>query len=117
MICHNTKGERNMSVLHLSDGGFNAAVTTDQPALVDFWASWCGPCKMVSPVIEKLADEYEGKAVIAKVNVDDEPMLAQRFGVMSIPTVILFVDGQEAERKVGAAAYPEYCAMLDKVLG
>ena len=103
-----------MSVLHLSEGGFEAAVNSGKPALVDFWASWCGPCKMVSPIIEKLADEYEGTAVIAKVNVDDEPALAQRFGVMSIPTVVLFVNGQEVERKVGAASFPDYGARLDR---
>ena len=105
-----------MSVLHLSEGGFDAAVNSGQPALVDFWASWCGPCKMVRPIIEKLADQYEGKAVIAKVNVDDEQALAQRFGVMSIPTVVVFVNGKEVERKVGAASFPDYCAMLDRVL-
>ena len=67
-------------------------------AMVDFWADWCGPCKMLSPVIESLADQYEGKVLVGKVNVDEEPDLARRFGVMSIPTVVFLKNGQEFDR-------------------
>lgn len=71
-------------------------------ALVDFWAPWCGPCKMVAPVIEKLAEEYEGKAKIAKVNVDENEELSNRFDIMSIPTFIIFKNGQAVDKMVGA---------------
>ena len=72
-----------------------------QPVLVDFWASWCGPCKMLSPVISELADEYEGKVKVGKVNVDEQPELAAAFHVASIPTVVLFKDGEIADTSVG----------------
>ena len=105
-----------MSVLHLSEGAFEQAVNAGMPALVDFWASWCGPCKMVGPIIEQLAEKYDGRAVVAKVDVDSEGALAQRFGVMSIPTVVVFRDGKEVERMVGATTLDAYSEMLDKVL-
>ncbi len=82
--------------------------------MVDFWAEWCGPCKMAGPVIDQLAEEYQGKVVIAKVNVDQEPDVAGRFGVMSIPTVILFKDGKEVSRQVGFAGKQGYLDLLGK---
>ena len=81
--------------------------------MVDFWASWCGPCKMLSPVMEDLANKYEGKALVGKVNVDDEPGLAMRFGVMSIPTVVFLKDGKEFDRKVGVMPASAYTSVLD----
>ena len=81
--------------------------------MVDFWASWCGPCRMLGPTIEKLADQYEGKAIVGKVNTDEQPALAQRFGIMSIPTVIFFKDGREIDRKVGVMPAGAYTAVLD----
>ena len=72
------------------------------PVVVDFWAEWCGPCKMVAPILEEIAQEQAGSLAIAKLNVDDNPDIARRFGVMSIPTMIVFKDGQEAARIVGA---------------
>ena len=81
--------------------------------MVDFWASWCGPCRMLAPVIDDLANKYEGKAVIGKVNVDDEQALAMQYGVMSIPTVIFFKDGKELDRKVGVMPAEAYTAILD----
>lgn len=70
--------------------------------LVDFWASWCGPCRMVAPIIDEIADEYAGKAAVGKLNVDEETAIAQKYGVSSIPTMIIFKDGEEQERIVGA---------------
>lgn len=101
-----------MSVLHLTEGAFDQAIAQGT-ALVDFWATWCGPCKMLAPVIEELGDKYEGTAVIAKVDVDAEPGLAGRYGVMSIPTVILFKDGVEIDRKVGFMPVSAYTEILD----
>lgn len=92
-----------MALVHFSAEGFEKAVESGQLVLADFWATWCGPCRMIGPIIDKLAAEYEGKAVIGKVNVDDEPKLAAAHGVMSIPTVILFKDGKEISRQVGLA--------------
>lgn len=76
-------------------------IKSEQPVLVDFWASWCGPCKMLSPVISELAEEYEGRVKVGKVNVDEEPELASAFRVASIPTVVLFKDGEVKETSVG----------------
>ena len=91
-----------MSVKHFSNDTFQSEVLQGSgPILVDFWAPWCGPCKMLGPVIDGLADELSGKAVVGKVNIDDEPDLAAKYGVVTIPTIILFKDGQEVNRLVG----------------
>lgn len=103
--------------VHFNKEGFDKALAGGQLMLVDFWADWCGPCKMLAPVIEALGDEYEGKAIVGKINVDDEQELAIRYGVMSIPTVIVFKDGQEVARKVGVMPAGEFTAVLDNYLG
>lgn len=105
-----------MSVIHFSQEGFDKAVPAAPIAMVDFWAEWCGPCKMLGPTIEKLGEDYAGKALIGKVNVDDEPELAHRYGVMSIPTVIFFKDGVELERQVGLMPEEAYTQILDENL-
>ena len=87
--------------------------TPDTPVLVDFWATWCGPCRMVAPVIEQLAADYEGRAIVGKVDVDECGDLAMRYGVMSIPTVIFFKDGKEIDRKVGVMPAGAYTQVKD----
>mgnify|MGYP004493672933 FL=1 len=102
-----------MAAVHLKTADFDAAVSAAPLALVDFWASWCGPCKMLGPTIEELADAYAGRALVAKVNVDEEPDLARRFGVMSIPTVVVLKGGQELTRVVGVQPAAVFRRELD----
>ena len=91
------------STIILSEITFDEQVNgASTPILVDFWAEWCGPCKMIAPILDEIASEQEGKLTVAKLNVDDAPGIARRFGVMSIPTLILFNDGEPAKRVVGA---------------
>lgn len=98
---------------HFNLESFSKELNSGKLMMVDFWASWCGPCRMLSPVIEDLDKKYEGKAVIGKVNVDEEQELAIRYGVMSIPTVIFFKDGKEIDRKVGVMPDKAFAAVLD----
>ena len=106
-----------MAVIHITNENFETEVKkSDIPVLVDFWASWCGPCKMVAPVMDALAEEFDGKVKIAKVNVDDEGELALKFSVMSIPTVFLFQNGEIKDKAVGAYAADHYRGMIEKQL-
>ena len=98
---------------HFNMESFEAELNSGKLMMVDFWASWCGPCRMLSPVIDGLDKKYEGKAVIGKVNVDEEQELAIRYGVMSIPTVIFFKNGQEIGRKVGVMGDKAFSDVLD----
>jgi len=94
-----------MSAVHLTETNFeNEVVKSPVPVLVDFWAEWCGPCRMISPIIDQLATEYAGKLKVAKVNVDDNQELAMRFSVMSIPTLIVFKNGNPVDQIVGAVS-------------
>lgn len=90
----------------------NEVMKSNIPVLIDFWAPWCGPCRMMGPIIEQMAEEYEGKAKVGKVNVDEEGELSQAFGVMSIPTIVLVKDGKVVKQAVGARPKAEVEAML-----
>ena len=102
-----------MHELGLMTGVMDAAVEAAPLAMVDFWASWCGPCKMLSPTVEAIAQEYDGKVLVGKVNVDEEPELARQFGVMSIPTVVFLKNGVEFDRKVGVMPGDVFTGILD----
>ncbi|MBR2942332.1 MAG: thioredoxin [Clostridia bacterium] len=103
-------------VQHFNQASFEAAVSGDKPVLVDFWASWCGPCRMIAPVIEQIGAEFEGRAVVGKVNVDEETALARQFGVMSIPMLVVIKGGKVVETAIGARGRDAVAAMLEKHL-
>jgi len=92
-------------------------VVSNGVTLVDFWAPWCGPCRMIAPVIEELAEEYKGKATIAKVNTDEQQELAVRFGIRSIPTILFFKDGEVVDQMIGAASKDVFASKLDAIIG
>ena len=104
-------------MIELTDESFDAEVLKSPlPTLVDFWAPWCGPCRMVSPVIEELAKDYTGKVIVGKMNVDENPQVAGQFGVMSIPTVMMFKGGQPVKTMVGAQGKDTYKKAIEEVL-
>src|SRR6266567_8575933 len=92
----------SQAVREITDQDFEELVNAGQPVFVDFWAPWCGPCRIIGPIVEELAPSYEGKAIIAKMNVDENPQVPQRFGVTSIPTLMMFKEGKLVDRAVGA---------------
>jgi thioredoxin 1 len=104
------------AVQQIGDADFDNVLNAGKPVFVDFWAPWCGPCRIVGPIIEELAPTYDGKAVIAKLNVDDNPVVAQRFGVTSIPTMMMFKDGKLVDRIVGAAPRGALQQFIDRNL-
>lgn len=102
---------------HLNAASFSEEVlASDKPVLVDFWAPWCGPCRAVGPIVDELAAEYLGRAKICKLNVDDEGALAAQYGVMSIPTMIVFHQGKEHTRVVGMRGKEDFCSILNALV-
>ena len=88
--------------VEITDSNFEKIINSDKPVLVDFWSEWCGPCKMIGPLVEELANEFEGKAIIGKVDVDTNPEVSAKFGIRSIPTLLVFKDGKIVDKQVGA---------------
>lgn len=109
--------EKKETLRHFTTESFDAAIAqSDMPVLVDFWASWCGPCRMIMPFVEQLAEEYDGRAIVGKVNVDEESALAARFGVATIPTILVFKNGELADKSVGARPKQALADLIEKQL-
>ena len=103
--------------LEITDSNFEETVLkSDKPVMVDFWAAWCGPCRMLCPIIDELSYEYEGKAIIGKVDIDSNQQYAAQFGVRNIPTVLVFKDGELVDRKVGVSSKNDYAQAIDKLI-
>ena len=107
----------NENVIHIgSEEAFDKLIAGDTPVLVDFWATWCGPCRMIAPIVEEIANEYAGKVLVAKVDVDEMGELAQRYRIMNIPTLMLFKQGQLVDKAIGARPKAALEQMLNKAL-
>lgn len=99
--------------IEITDANFEEIISSEKPVLVDFWAEWCGPCKMIGPVVEELASEYEGKAVVGKVDVDNNPNVSAKFGIRSIPTLLVFKGGEVVDKQIGAVPKSVLSQKLD----
>lgn len=102
--------------IEITDANFKEITNTDKPVLVDFWAEWCGPCKMIAPVVEELAGDYDGKAVVGKLDVDSNPEISAKFGIRSIPTLLVFKNGEVVDKQVGAVSKNVLAQKLDAQL-
>ncbi len=107
----------NMAVIELNDENYQQVLAdTSKPVVVDFWATWCGPCRMVSPIIDQLAEEYNDKVVICKCNVDDSTDLPSQYGIRNIPTVLFFKNGELVDKQVGSAPKPAFVTKIEALL-
>ena len=107
----------NENVIHIgSEEAFDKLIAGETPILVDFWATWCGPCRMIAPIVEEIANQYAGKAIVAKVDVDEMGELAQRYRIMNIPTLLLFHKGEVVDKAIGARPKAALEQMLSKAL-
>lgn len=107
----------NDSIIQVTDSTFETDVlSSDKPVIVDYWAEWCGPCKMIAPVIDEIAKEYEGKLTVAKINIDENQETPQKYAVRGIPTLMIFKDGEVAGTKVGAMSKSQLSAFIDSVI-
>lgn len=102
--------------IEITDDNFEKIIATDKPVLVDFWAEWCGPCKMIGPIVEELAGDYDGKAVVGKIDVDSNPNLSAKYGIRSIPTLLVFKNGEIVDKQVGAVQKNVLAQKLDAQL-
>ncbi|MDQ1332971.1 MAG: thioredoxin 1 [Bacteroidota bacterium] len=101
----------------VNDVNFDEVVIkSDKPVIVDFWAEWCGPCRMISPIIEELSKEYSGKVIVAKCDVDNSPQVASKFSIRNIPTVLFFKDGKIADKQVGAVPKSNFISKINAIL-
>jgi thioredoxin 1 len=104
-------------IIHITDASFEKDVlNADKPVMVDYWAEWCGPCKMIAPILDEIATEYDGKLTIAKLNIDENQPTALKYGVRGIPTLMIFKDGEIAGTKVGALSKSQLSAFIDSVI-
>ena len=105
-----------MSVVNVSDANYKEVLAAGQPVVLDFWAEWCGPCRMVSPIIDELAEEYDGRITVGKVNVDENDAVVAEYGIRNIPTVLFFKDGQVVDKQVGAGQKAAFVEKMNKLL-
>ncbi|MDP3001739.1 MAG: thioredoxin [Bacteroidales bacterium] len=103
--------------LEVNDGNFDELVIkSDKPVVVDFWAEWCGPCRMIAPIIEEISNEYSGRALVVKCDVDSSPGVAAKYGIRNIPTILFFKDGKIADKQVGAALKNSFVTKLNALI-
>jgi thioredoxin len=103
--------------LEVNDGNFeDVVIKSDKPVVVDFWAEWCGPCRMISPIIEEISDEYSGKVLVVKCDVDSSPGVSSKYGIRNIPTVLFFKDGKIADKQVGAVPKNNFLVKLNALI-
>ena len=100
----------------VTDANFQALLAEGKPTLVDFWAPWCGPCKMMLPIVDELAKDYDGQVIVGKLNVDDNPDTCEQFGIMNIPTMLFFKNGELVNRHVGASRKADLAKIIDTML-
>lgn len=104
------------NIIYPTETEFETMIEDNDIVFVDFWATWCGPCRMVAPVIEQIADKYADKMSVAKIDIDENPSLATKYEIQSIPTIVIIKNGKEVKREVGVRSFEDYCNMVDQIL-